>query len=29
MVENVIRQKLGYAREDEFLFRFEDNRNPK
>lgn len=27
LVETVIRKKLGYAREDEFVFRFEDNRN--
>ena len=26
-VENVIRQKLHYAREDEVVFRFEENRN--
>ena len=29
LVETVIRKKLGYAREDEFVFRFEDNRNPR
>ena len=29
MVETVIRKKLGYARPDEFIFRFEDNRNPR
>lgn len=29
LVETIIRKKLGYAREDEFVFRFEDNRNPR
>ena len=26
LVETIIRKKLGYARADEFVFRFEDNR---
>ena len=29
LIETIIRKKLGYAREDEFVFRFEDNRNPR
>lgn len=29
LVETIIRKKLGYARPDEFVFRFEDNRNPR
>lgn len=27
LVETIIRKKLGYARPDEFVFRFDDNRN--
>lgn len=27
LIETIIRKKLGYARPDEFVFRFEDNRN--
>ena len=27
LIETIIRKKLGYARADEFVFRFEDNRN--
>jgi cell division protein FtsB len=29
LVEMIIRKKLGYARSDEFVFRFEDNRTPR
>ena len=29
LVETIIRKKLGYARDDEFVFRFEDNRSPR
>lgn len=29
LIETIIRKKLGYARKDEFVFRFEDNRNPR
>lgn len=29
LVETIIRKKLGYARTDEFVFRFEDNRPPR
>ncbi len=28
LIESVIRKKLGYVRAGEFVFRFEDNRNP-
>jgi cell division protein FtsB len=28
LVETIIRQKLGYVRADEFVFRFEDTRTP-
>jgi cell division protein FtsB len=28
LVESIIRQKLGYVRAEEFVFRFEDNRTP-
>ena len=28
LVETIIRKKLGYVRADEFIFRFEENRNP-
>jgi cell division protein FtsB len=28
LVETIIRQKLGYVRAEEFVFRFEDNRVP-
>jgi len=29
LVETIIRKKLGYARADEFVFRFEDNRTTR
>ncbi len=29
LVETIIRKKLGYARADEFVFRFEENRKPR
>ena len=28
LVESIIRQKLGYVRTEEFVFRFEDTRTP-
>ena len=28
LVESIIRQKLGYVRKDEFVFRFEEIKNP-
>jgi cell division protein FtsB len=28
LVERIIRQKLGYVRSEEFVFRFEDTRTP-
>jgi cell division protein DivIC len=28
LVEQIIRQKLGYAKPEEFVFRFEDERQP-
>ncbi|HVU17463.1 MAG TPA: septum formation initiator family protein [Candidatus Didemnitutus sp.] len=28
LIESIIRQKLGYVRAEEFVFRFEDSRTP-